>query len=53
MRPQLLRPIKSCENGFVFGFIIRRRELESNGKFDGVPFGGLKDHSNPSDMVVG
>lgn len=29
-----------------------RMELEPNGIFYDVPFGGLKDHPNPSSMFV-
>ena len=51
--PNCFRQIEPYENGFVFGFIIGRRELESDGTFDDVPIQGLKDHHDPSSMFVG
>ena len=51
--PSCFGQIEPYENGFVSGLIIGCRELESDSTFDDIPFGGLKDHPDPSSMFVG
>ena len=51
--PSYFGQIEPYENGFVSGLIIGCRELESDSTFDDIPFGGLKDHPDPSSTFVG